>query len=70
MLVPAVVFITLGKCNCCWNESLMVRTPLTFFSMLEDHADVIVFCICVFGSDSIIVSFYCFHPLRCLCFIP
>lgn len=25
MLIPAVVFITLGKCNCCWNESLMVR---------------------------------------------
>lgn len=24
MLVPAVVFITLGKCNCCWNESLMM----------------------------------------------
>ncbi|XP_035504039.1 transmembrane 4 L6 family member 18 isoform X2 [Scophthalmus maximus] len=24
MLVPAVVFITLGKCSCCWNESLMV----------------------------------------------
>uniref|UniRef100_A0A3Q4AD97 Uncharacterized protein n=1 Tax=Mola mola TaxID=94237 RepID=A0A3Q4AD97_MOLML len=23
MLVPAIVFITLGKCNCCWNESLM-----------------------------------------------
>lgn len=24
MLVPAVVFITLGKCGCCWNESLMM----------------------------------------------
>ncbi|XP_058494320.1 transmembrane 4 L6 family member 18 [Solea solea] len=24
MLVPAVVFITLGKCSCCWNESLMM----------------------------------------------
>ncbi|KAL7397508.1 hypothetical protein ABVT39_023279 [Epinephelus coioides] len=24
MLVPAVVFITLGKCSCCWNSSLMV----------------------------------------------
>lgn len=24
MLVPAVVFITLGKCNCCWNDSLMM----------------------------------------------
>lgn len=24
MLIPAVVFITLGKCNCCWNESLMM----------------------------------------------
>ncbi|KAK1896324.1 Transmembrane 4 L6 family member 1 [Dissostichus eleginoides] len=24
MLFPAVVFITLGKCNCCWNESLMM----------------------------------------------
>ncbi|XP_068174669.1 transmembrane 4 L6 family member 1 [Antennarius striatus] len=22
MLIPAVVFITLGKCRCCWNESL------------------------------------------------
>ncbi|XP_035766642.1 transmembrane 4 L6 family member 18 [Neolamprologus brichardi] len=25
MLVPAVAFTTLGKCSCCWNESLMVR---------------------------------------------
>ncbi|XP_053178396.1 transmembrane 4 L6 family member 18 [Scomber japonicus] len=24
MLIPAVVFITLGKCGCCWNESLMM----------------------------------------------
>ncbi|XP_076010659.1 transmembrane 4 L6 family member 1 [Genypterus blacodes] len=24
MLVPAVVFFTLGKCGCCWNESLMM----------------------------------------------
>ncbi|XP_004068090.1 transmembrane 4 L6 family member 1 [Oryzias latipes] len=24
MLIPAVVFITLGKCSCCWNESLMM----------------------------------------------
>ncbi|CAF90632.1 unnamed protein product [Tetraodon nigroviridis] len=24
MLVPAVVFITLGKCSCCWNESIMM----------------------------------------------
>ncbi|MEQ2172141.1 hypothetical protein GOODEAATRI_018131 [Goodea atripinnis] len=23
MLIPAVAFITLGKCSCCWNESLM-----------------------------------------------
>lgn len=42
MLVPAVVFITLGKCNCCWNESLMVRMPLTS-SILEDQADGVVF---------------------------
>ncbi|KAJ0065362.1 hypothetical protein NL108_007567 [Boleophthalmus pectinirostris] len=24
MMVPAVVFITLGKCDCCWNQSLMM----------------------------------------------
>ncbi|CAL1593379.1 unnamed protein product [Knipowitschia caucasica] len=24
MLIPAVVFITLGKCDCCWNEGLMM----------------------------------------------
>lgn len=24
MLVPAVAFTTLGKCSCCWNESLMM----------------------------------------------
>ncbi|XP_061681716.1 transmembrane 4 L6 family member 18 [Syngnathoides biaculeatus] len=24
MLVPAISFITLGKCNCCWNENFMM----------------------------------------------
>ncbi|XP_077573415.1 transmembrane 4 L6 family member 1 [Stigmatopora nigra] len=24
MLVPAITFITLGKCSCCWNESFMM----------------------------------------------
>ncbi|XP_032381159.1 transmembrane 4 L6 family member 1 isoform X2 [Etheostoma spectabile] len=24
MLFPAVVFITLGKCSCCWNESVVM----------------------------------------------
>lgn len=67
MLVPAVVFFTLGKCSCCWNESIMVRIPLTV-STLEDQSGILCLYLCVWFRQWLSSCCWLFSPFTVFVF--